>query len=196
MILEGLLTTLDDDRTVNTAPMGATVDAAMERITLRPFRTSATYRNLRRDGTGVFHVTDDVEMLARAAVDRLSPPSTLPCAAVDGVILAGACRWYAVRVESYDDSGRRASFICRTAAGGELRPFFGLNRAKHAVVEGAVLATRLHLLPSAEIARQFAALRVLIEKTGGPAEQRAWDFLEDFVRAGGVSLDIDGVPRG
>ena len=51
-----------------------------------------------------------------------------------------------------------------------MRDFFGFNRAKHAVVEAAILATRLHLLPLAEVAAEFTKLRVIVGKTGGPDE--------------------------
>ena len=60
---------------------------------------------------------------------------------------------------------------------GVLREFFGLNRAKHAVVEAAILATRLHLIPPAEVRADYRKLRVLVEKTGGPAEHEAFEFL-------------------
>ena len=37
--------------------------------------------------------------------------------------------------------------MAETVAEGRRRDFFGLNRAKHAVVEAAILATRVPLLP-------------------------------------------------
>jgi hypothetical protein len=181
------MTTQNADGTPNTSPMGPRVDETMQTLVLRPFQTSTTYRNLKRTGVGVFHVTDDVEMLARAAVGELQPPpATVPCSAVEGFVLSGACRWYAVRVEELNDREERTTITCRTVGMGSLRPFFGLNRAKHAVVEGAILATRLHLLAADDVARQFAALRPLVDKTGGEAEHRAFAFLEAYVRRHGV----------
>lgn len=191
LILEGLMTTTNDDGSLNASPMGPRTDESMQTLLLRPFRTSTTYRNLKRTGVGVFHVTDDVEMLARAAVGELRPaPPTHPCSAVAGFILSGACRWYAVEVTELDDRDERTTIHCRTVGMGALRPFFGLNRAKHAVVEGAILATRLHLLTADDVARQFTALRPLVEKTGGPAEHRAFEFLEAYVRSHGVPLAV------
>lgn len=183
------MTTTNEDGSLNASPMGPRTDESMQSLLLRPFRTSTTYRNLKRTGVGVFHVTDDVEMLARAAVGVLQPlPPTQPCAAVAGFILCGACRWYAVEVTELDDREERTTIHCRTVGMGALRPFFGLNRAKHAVVEGAILATRLHLIAPDDVARQFTALQPLVEKTGGPAEHRAFAFLQDFVRRHGVPL--------
>lgn len=193
MILEGLLTTTTADDALHVAPMGPIVDEKLDTFVLRPFQTSTSYQNLKRTGVGVFHVTDDVETLARAAVGRLRPiPLTQRCTAVHGFVLSEACRWFALKVEELDDREERTTIRCRTIGRGELRPFFGLNRAKHAVVEGSILATRLHLLPPEEIARQFVALRPLVEKTGGDAERRAFVFLEDFLRERGVPLPTPG----
>ena len=86
----------------------------MERLLLRPYQTSTTYHNLKRTREGVFHVTDDVLLLAQAAVGRPDPCQTLlPAEAVECFILADACRWYAFRVESLDDSQDRTEIVAR-----------------------------------------------------------------------------------
>ena len=184
MILEGIVTTLSADGTVNISPMGPEVDPAIRRLVLKPYQTSTTYRNLKRTGQGVFHVTDDVELLARAAIGVPDPlPAMEPAQAVDGKILSGACRWYAFRVQSLDDSGERTKIVCDVIAAGRLRDFFGFNRAKHAVVEAAILATRTEFLPAEEILSQFERLKIMVDKTGGPAEHRAFEFLGAFVQS-------------
>jgi hypothetical protein len=48
-------------------------------------------------------------------------------------------------------------------------------------LEGAILVTRLELLGKEEVERQMHALKPLVEKTGGPAEHRAWRQLESIV---------------
>lgn len=183
MILEGIVTTLAADGTVNISPMGPEVDEAMRHLVLKPYQTSTTYQNLKRTGQGVFHVTDDVELLARAAVGVPDPlPAMEPCAAVEGQILVGVCRWYAFRVQSLDDTHERTRIECQVVASGRLRDFFGFNRGKHAVVEGAILATRTGFLPAEEILTEFERLETMVAKTGGPAEHRAFNFLHDYVR--------------
>jgi hypothetical protein len=184
MILEGIVTTLSADGTVNISPMGPRVDAGMTRLVLKPYQTSTTYQNLKRTGQGVFHVTDDVELLARAAIGAPDPPPPMQGAtAVEGRILTGACRWYAFRVAALDDRRERSEIVCDVVDRGTLREFFGLNRGKHAVVEAAILATRIEFLPVDEILSQFERLKPLVEKTGGDAELRAFEFLSNFVRA-------------
>ena len=178
LILEGIVTTRNDGGGVNVAPMGPIVDDAISRLKLRPFRTSTTYANLTRTRCGVFHVVDDVLLLARAAIGRLDEtPPTFPASVVDGAVLAGACRWYEFRVTSIDDANERTEMDAEVVHTGRLRDVFGFNRAKHAVLEAAILATRVHLLPRAEVQAQFEALRRIVDKTAGPREIEAFELL-------------------
>lgn len=182
MILEGIITTTNEDGSANISPMGPVVDEAMRKFVMRPYQTSTTYRNLKRTGHAVFHVTDDVELLAHAAVGTPDPlPKLQPAQAVPGWIISDACRWYALRVRSLDDSQERTEIICDVVDQGRLRDFFGFNRAKHAVVEAAILATRVRFLDIRFILSEFERLEVLVEKTGGPAERRAFDYLKQVV---------------
>ena len=183
MILEGLMTTVNADETPNISPMGPRVDAAMTTLVLRPYQTSTTYKNLKRTGEGVFHVTDNVEMLAHAAIGKLEPlPELWPAEGVEGYIVADACRWYAVRVKSLDDRQERTEIVCEVVDQGRQRDFFGFNRAKHAVVEAAILATRTKLLPAPQITAEMQRLAVIVEKTAGDAERRAFAFLDEHIR--------------
>ena len=182
-LLEGIVTTLNADGSPNIAPMGPIVDPNFDRLLLRPFRTSITYQNLKRTGQGVLHVTDDVELLAHAAVGQLDPlPRLLPAESIEGVILADACRWNAFRTETIDDDEERTEILARVVDRGRLRDFFGFNRAKHAVVEAAILATRVGILQPDAIRSEFERLAGIVGKTGGHQERRAFDFLDTYVR--------------
>jgi hypothetical protein len=179
MILEGIVTTVSPEGAVNIAPMGAIVDAGMEHITLRPFRTAHTYENLRYHGEGVLHVTDDVLLLARAALGPVEPlPPLRPAEYVRGWILGDACRAYELRVTAIDDREERVRIEAEVVHTVRLRDFFGFNRAKHAVVEAAILATRTAFLPLDEIETEFRKLGVIVAKTGGPQEKEAFEFLQ------------------
>jgi hypothetical protein len=182
MILEGIVTTHNADGSVNISPMGPRVDESMATLLLRPYRTSTTYQNLKRTGQGVFHVTDDVLLLAQAAIGQPAPlPPLIPAKSVDCPILADACRWYAFRIESLDDSQDRTEIVARVIDRGTIREFFGFNRAKHAVVEAAILATRTKFLSGVEIRSEFAHLAVLVDKTGGPRERVAFNLLQRHI---------------
>jgi hypothetical protein len=75
---------------------------------------------------------------------------------------------------------------------GVLREFFGFCRAKHAVVEAAILATRLHLLPREEIDAEFRKLARIVEKTGGEQEREAFEFLEAYVETPPLPQGAEG----
>lgn len=178
MILEGLVTTRAADGSPHLAPMGPRVAPDFARLTLRPFPTSGTYRNLLAHPEGVLHVTDDALLIARAALGAAEMPPTRPAAKVSGYVLADCCRHYEFVVTSIDDSGERVTIEAEVVHAERHRDFWGFNRAKHAVVEAAILATRLHILPRDEVAAEFKKLRVIVGKTGGAAEHAAMDFLE------------------
>lgn len=181
-LLEGIVTTLNDDGTPNIAPMGPIVDARFEHLLFRPFRSSVTYHNLQCRREGVLHVTDDVELFARAAIGPLVDiPELLRAEAVSGVILADTCRWYAFRVRTIDDVEERTKIVAQVVDSGRLRDFFGFNRAMHAVIEAAILATRLAWLAPAEVQAEFDRLATLVQKTGGHTEHRAFAVLREYL---------------
>lgn len=184
MILESLVTTLDAGGGPHLAPMGPRVSPDWSRFTLRPFPTSQTYKNLLRHGEGVIHVTDDALLLAKAAIGEVGEmPPARAAERVRGFVLADCCRYFEFVVKSVDESTERVSIEAEVVHAGRVRDFFGFNRAKHAVVEAAIFATRLHLLPAAEVAAEFAKLRVIVGKTGGPDEVAAMELLGRRLRA-------------
>jgi len=178
MILEGLITTTNPDGSPHLAPMGPHVEPDMRRFLLRPFPTSNTYRNLAAHGEGVLHVTDDVLLLAKAAVGAAEMPAVRPSKEVRGWVIADACRAYEFRAANVDASEQRVRIECEVVRSESLRDYFGFNRGKHAVLEAAILATRLHLLQRDEVEAEYRKLRVIVDKTGGPAEFEAMVFLE------------------
>ncbi len=183
MILEGVVTTLAPDGTLNVAPMGPDVSGGLDRFTLRPYQTSTTFKNLQANGAGVFHVTDDVWLLARAAIKQVGAVESRPASKVLGRILETSGRYLEFRVVALDATGDRSRITVETVARGEQATgLFGFNRAKHAVVEAAILATRLDFLPIDQILDEFRRLAVWVEKTGGPDEIRAFKLLEDHIQ--------------
>jgi hypothetical protein len=192
MILESIVTTASPSGKVNIAPMGPEVDEVdspnWDQFILKPFKTSTTYRNLAATAKAVVHITDDVSLFARTAVETIGheeaiekyvrPLNTSSCWALND-----CHRWFAVDVASQIDEGQRAIFHCRVVQMEIVRPFFGFNRAKHAVIEAAILATRVHLIPAESLRAQLDRLRPLIDKTGGTSERDAFELLHKTIHA-------------
>ena len=108
-------------------------------------------------------------------------PRVDPATDIRGWVLEDCCRYYEFRVVSMDDSTVRISIAVEVLRTGRFRDFFGFNRAKHAVLEAAILATRLHMISKPDVEIEFAKFRTIVDKTGGPAEHDAMDFLDDFL---------------
>jgi hypothetical protein len=180
VIIESILTTLAPDGTVNCAPMG--VEWGDERIVIKPFVDTTTFRNLVAGRAAVVNLTDDVLLFARGVSETAVFPHR-PAERVRGVILEAACGWREVEVESVDDTPPRSRIVTRVVHQGRQREFLGFNRARHAVLEAAIVATRTHLIPAGEVQAEFARLRVIVDKTAGPREQEAMALLESFVRS-------------
>jgi hypothetical protein len=179
MIVESIVTTVAADGTVNCAPMG--VEWGDDRIVLKPFLDTATYRNVVATRAAVVNVVDDVRIFARAAISNPEYP-TVPTTLVRGVRLRDCCSWRELDVRGIDSTPPRSRIDTVVAHRGVLREFIGFNRARHAVLEAAIYVTRLHLLPREFIASEFERLQVIVDKTAGPAEQEAMALLARFVR--------------
>lgn len=183
MIVEGVVTSVDSAGSLNVAPMGPIVEGDFDRLVLRPFQSSTTFRNLQQTSCGVFHVVDSVDLLAKAAIGRLTDlPDTRPASLIQGRVLMDCCRWFEFCITDSDLSSERSVMHAEILSSGEQRPFLGLNRARNAVLEAAILATRVHLLPQDEIESQMTVLRSAVEKTGGVAETDAFTMLQDYTR--------------
>jgi uncharacterized protein len=179
MIIEGLVTTLDADGQWHVAAMGPIVDGPdFKTLIFRPFPTSQTGRNLVRSREGVFHITDDVLRITKIILG-LSPEIPLARAThVQPMLMHDCCRAYEFEIRDVETHGERYRLTADIVEVHRFRDFFGFNRAKHAVLEAAILATRFQIIPADTIDQEFARLKVIVEKTAGPAEREAWSLLD------------------
>lgn len=179
-ICEGIVTTRDAAGTVNFAPMG--VEWGEDAVVLKPFLETTTFRNLSRTPVAVFNIVDDVYLLAEAAISSPAFPWR-PAERVEGAVLEAACSWRELEVASIDATPPRSRIVGRVVHRGTGREFIGFNRARHAILEAAILATRLHLMPPAEIDAELERLRIPVEKTAGPRELEAWGMVTSYVKS-------------
>ena len=179
-IIETVVTTINPDGSVNCGAMG--VEWGEQRMVIKPYRGTRTLRNLRTTGAGVVNVTDDILLFSQAALGDPHPP-THPAATVEGAVLDDACSWREVRVEAIDDGAQRARVSTVVVGGGTGREFLGLNRARHAVLEASILASRARLLAAEDIHAELRRLQVLVDKTAGPREREAMEYVTRHVRA-------------
>jgi hypothetical protein len=180
MIRETIVTTISGTGKPHIAPLGLIQDD--EGWIAAPFRPSTTLNNLRAVPFAVANYTDDVRIFAGCQTGRREWP-LLPASRVPPPRLAAALAHAELEVVSVEDDPERPRFHCRVLAIENHAPFTGLNRAQAAVVEAAILVSRLAMLPREKVEREIAYLRLAVEKTAGPAERQAWEWLMQAVAA-------------
>jgi len=180
VILETIVTSLDSAGAINFAPMG--VEWGEEIIVLKPFLETRTFQNLNSTRVAVVNLTDDAMLFAQGAISSPQFP-WVPASVVKGAVLQAACSWRELEVITIDATPPRSRIDARVVHRGFSREFMGFNRAKHAVLEAAILATRTHLLPAEQIREEYARLQIIVGKTAGPREQEAMTLLTQYVQS-------------
>lgn len=181
MIREVIVTTASTAGKVHVAPFGL-IAAAPDDWVIAPFHPSATLDNLREVPFLVANYTDDVRIFAGCLTGRREW-SCVPSARVPPPRLATALAHAEMAVVSVQEDAQRPRFRCRVVHRETHAPFEGMNRAKAAVVEGAILVSRLAMLPREKVDNEIAYLEIAVGKTAGEAEREAWGWLMEAVRS-------------
>lgn len=174
MIQEVIVTTRSRSGRSQIAPMGVTRREAL--YVIAPFRPSITLDNLLEQRCAVINFTDDVRIFAGCLTGRYDWP-LVDAQRVDAPRLADALAHTEVELEAVEEDELRPRLLCRPALEAMHRPFQGFNRAQAAVLELAILVSRLDRLPFDRIAREIDYLRIALEKTAGPRERESWEWL-------------------
>ena len=179
-IREVIVTTQSPEGQAHIAPMGVWEEDGL--VTLAPFRPSRTLDNVLARGVAVVNACDDVRVFAGCLTGRHDWPlieGTTP-----GTLrLRDAVSHQELALVRIDEDELRPKLRCRIGIEQTHRPFPGFNRARAAVLECAILASRLHMLPADKIRNELAYLTIAIDKTAGPAEREAWGWLVEKIEA-------------
>jgi len=165
MIRETILTTTNAEGRLHITPIGIIADG--DGWIIAPFRPSTTLDNLRAMPFAVANHTDDVRIFAGCLTGRHDWPTR----ASDNVPvprLTGALAHTELAVVGVTEDEQRPRFQCAVVSRGVHAPFAGFNRAQAAVIEAAILVSRLHMLPREKIDSEIAYLEIAVTKTAGP----------------------------
>jgi len=180
MIFETIVTTRAKDGRIHIAPMGIREDKGL--VILAPFRPSTTLDNVLEIGCAVVNYCDDVRVFAGCITGRREwptvPADKIPCVRLESVL--AHCELKLARIE---DDELRPRLYCQMVHRVNHLPFRGYNRAQAAVLEAAILVSRLNMLPWEKIESEVKYLSIAIEKTAGPAEREAWGWLVEKINA-------------
>lgn len=180
MILETIVTTRTESGADHIAPMGVREQDGY--TILSPFRPSATLDHILRERCAIVNLTDDVRIFAGCLTGRYGWP-TVPAAFLACNRLAAALAHVELELDHVEDDPMRPRLWCRAAGRFSHAPFPGFNRAQAAVIEAAILVSRLGMLPAEKVSAELAYLAIAVEKTAGPREREAWDWLQAAVAA-------------
>lgn len=173
MIRETIVTTVDKAGVVHIAPLGIILDG--EHWIIAPFRPSRTLDNLLEVPHAVASHVDDVRIFAGCLTGRRDWP-TVPTEGPVPRLEAAIAHWE-LSAEGVTEDEQRPRFKTRLIRAVSHMPFSGYNRAQAAVIELAILLSRLDRLPREKVARETAYLSIAVEKTAGPREAEAWAWL-------------------
>ncbi|MDH4050756.1 MAG: DUF447 family protein [Rubrivivax sp.] len=182
LIYEAVVTTVSPDGVAHVAPMGVRYRGA--RVVLMPFRPSATLDNIVATGHAVLNIVTDTRVFAGCVTRRREWP-VRPAEKVPGVRLDCALGHVELQLADQVDDAQRPVLQMERVHEVQHAPFVGFNRAQAAVLEGAVLVSRLRMLPPDKVDREMAYLQIAIDKTAGPEEREAWAWLQEAVASHG-----------
>ena len=178
VIYEAVVTTLSPQGRPHVAPMGVRYLGGA--VVLMPFVPSTTLSNIEATGHAVLNIVLDTRVFAGCVTGRKEWP-TLPADQVSGVRLACAMSHVELKLEHKSDDPQRPVLRMARVHEASHAPFIGFNRAQAAVIEGAVLVSRLHMLDDAKIDSEMAYLQIAVGKTAGPEEHEAWAWLRQAI---------------
>ena len=168
MIQELIVSTQNTAGVVHLAPMG--IHLNNDEIIILPFRPSTTLNNLLETKTAVLNYCDDVRIFAGCLTGRRDW-------ALNGLVLQNVLAHSEVELVRIEDDVTRPKLFCKMIRTVNRAPFMGFNRAQFAVLEAAILVSRLKMLPLEKIEAELAYLRIGLEKTAGDRELEAWGWL-------------------
>lgn len=180
MIQELLVTTQNSAGLAHIAPMG--IHLHEDGFIILPFRPSTTLENLLQSRVAVLNYCDDVRVFAGCLTGRRDWP-LLAAEQVNAPVLACALAHTEVALMRVEDDATRPKLFCKAVHTVNHSPFTGFNRAQFAVLEAAILVSRLHMLPMAKIEAELAYLKMGFDKTAGEREREAWEWLMDAIAA-------------
>lgn len=178
MIYETIVSTINGQGDTHVTPFGIRMQDGL--VVISPYKPSTTLQNILATGQAVLNLTDDVRVFAGALVGR-QVWSLLPAEKVIGYRLADTLAHKELKLLKVEDDLVRPQLFLKIVHEAQHAPFQGFNRAQAAVIELAVLVSRLKRLPMEKIQQEMDYLRIAIEKTAGERELQAWSWLEEAV---------------
>jgi len=173
MIYETIVTSVDAMGVPHVAPFGISMQGSL--VVISPYKPSSTMANILVSHHAVMNLTDDVRVFAAALTGR-SAWNLVAADKVVGVRLGTCLAHKELKLVDVVDHPLRPQLFLQVEHEVQHQAFQGFNRAQAAVIELAVLVSRLTRLPMDKIEQEIGYLHIAIEKTAGPRELEDWSW--------------------
>lgn len=178
MIFETIVVSVDLQGLAHVTPFGVKHESEM--VVISPFKPSKTLDNILSSKTATMNLTDDVRVFAGALTKR-EPWRLIPTDKVKGFRLDGCLSHVQLELVDVREDEERPQLVMQKVETQLHKGFEGFNRAQAAVIELAVLVSRLHMLPPGKVQSELKYLQIAIDKTAGERELEAWSWLTEKV---------------
>ena len=143
-VRETIVTTKNIDNTIKISPLGIYIDEEILRI--KPFKPSISLDNILRNKSGVINYVDDVRVFASCIVKNDLKIELTKVDKIDCSRIKSAVSHTEFIIDHVKDDNLRPTIICKPVNEEIHRMYYGLNRAKSAVLELCILASRLGIV--------------------------------------------------
>lgn len=190
MIYETIISTIDTLGNAHVTPFGISMHDDL--VVISPYKPSTTLDNILATEHAVMNLTDDVRVFAGALTKRQAW-RLLPASKVTGFRLADTLAHKELKLVKVIDDALRPQLFMEVLHAEQHQAFNGFNRAQAAVIELAVLVSRLTRLPMEQIKQDITYHTIAIEKTAGARELEAWGWLMEAVTNHQAALNGDNL---
>ena len=178
MIIESIITSSDKAGCVNVAPFGIKLNEDI--ITISPYIPSKTLENILYNNSLVINYVDDANIYVDCIVGekkfKLNKCKKLNCYYLKNSIIH-----HEAKVIDYKPDPVRPIFECKIIYSENHNDFMGINRARSALIEACILATRTSYLGKSKILSDLEYLSNAINKTSGKIEKKSWTKIKNFI---------------
>jgi hypothetical protein len=178
MIFETIISSVDSQGNVHVTPFGIQMQDGL--VVISPYRPSVTLDNILATKHAVMNLTDDVRVFA-GALTRRSAWSVIEADKITGYRLADTLGHKELKLVEIKDDATRPQLFLKIVHEMQHQSFQGFNRAQAAVIELAVLTSRLNFLNKEKVLSEMQYLQIAVDKTAGERELQAWTWLAEKV---------------
>ena len=178
MIFETIISTVNSQGDAHVTPFGIQMQDGL--VVISPYKPSATLDNILATQHAVMNLTDDVRVFA-GALTRRKTWSLTPAEKITGYRLSETLAHKELKLVKINEDFLRPQLFLEVIHEVQHQSFMGFNRAQAAVIELAVLASRLNMLAKEKVLSEMQYLQIAIDKTAGERELQAWAWLTEKV---------------